>query len=506
MTNERSRLQQIAERAMTEQGFLPHPPPAAIAEVARLDDELPNRPRDLRALPWTSIDNPESQDLDQVEVCERVAGGVRLYVGIADVASYVAKGSATDEYAATNATSVYTGVRVFPMLPHRLCFDLTSLLADRARLALIFETTIDDDGAMHGCKVYPGIIENRAKLDYPSVSAWLDERGPMPAALHDPVLQEQVRMQDALATQLGEARRRRGALDVESGETRAVVDTNGVVTGIVAHRQDRAGRVIAELMIASNQTVARVLDDARITSIRRVVKQPERWPRIVAYAAERGVTLPASPDSVALSQFVAQMRSERPDQFGEISLAIVKLMGRGEYVAHRPGAPEVGHFGLAASQYTHSTAPNRRFIDLATQRLLLALAHGAPSPYSDEELAAIAAHASQREGDAQKVERRVQKSAAASLLAHRCGERFDAIVTGASSKGTFVRVLSPVVEGKIVRPLDKIEGLAVGDRVRVVLRDVSVDKGFIDFELACNSRRYSSPPLLRPWRLSSSRK
>ncbi len=469
---------------MIDHGFVAAPPPAALAEVAALKPApttTDGKVRDLRALPWTSIDNPESRDLDQVEATEKVDGGVRLYVGIADVGSFVPRGSATDQLAGQNTTSVYTGVRTFPMLPERLSFDLTSLLANQVRWAVIFETLVHDDGSISDGKLYPALIENHAKLDYPSISLWLDGKsGPPPGLVNQPTLQEQVRAQDQLSQLLSDTRKKHGALDFDTAETRPVVDASGEVTGLVAHQQDRAGRIIEELMVVSNRTVAGALDAAGFASIRRVVKTPERWLKIVAYAAERGAKLPTEASSIALSGFIDKMRAERPNEFGEISVSLVKLMGRGEYVGHRPGTEEIGHFGLATDQYTHSTAPNRRYVDLITQRLIQSLNRKEATPYNFDQLAQIATHCSEREAEEQKVERRVQKSAAAMLLQNRVGEVFDSLVTGASVKGTYVRVSHPTVEGKVVRG---DHGLKVGDKVRVKLCDISVEKGFIDFEV-----------------------
>ena len=475
-------LARVAEKAMIEKGFVPHPPPEAVAQAASAHpvDGVPAGLKDLRALPWTSIDNPESQDLDQIEVAEAVDGGTRLWVGIADVDRFVARGSAIDRFAANNTTSVYTGARTFPMLPERLSFDLSSLLGNQVRAALVIETLVKADGTLGDGVCYPALVENKGKLDYPSVSAWLDGKGPPPGALAaDAGLRAQLQLQDKLARTLADARRREGALDVDTAEVRAVVDAEGNVTGLVAHEQDRAGRVIEELMIASNRAVAHLCDRAGVPSIRRVVKQPERWARIVAYAAERGTRLPAAPSSLALSAFVDEMRRTRASEFAEISLALVKLMGRGEYVAHAPNQPDVGHFGLATMEYTHATAPNRRYPDLVTQRILKALAHQEHPPYSIGELGSIADRCSKMEAEADKVARRVQKSAAAALLAPDVGKSFDGVITGASDKGVFVRVMAPAVEGKVVRGE---RGLAVGQKVRVRLADVSVERGFIDFE------------------------
>jgi len=472
-------LVQVAERAMLAKGFVPHPPAEAMAEAERVSPAGAEAGlRDLRSLPWTSIDNIESQDLDQIEVAEEVAGGVRLMVGIADVSHFVPPGSAIDIYAANNTVSVYSGVRTFPMLPERLSFHLSSLLAHEVRPAIVIETIVGDDGAIGEAKTYLALVENHAKLDYPSVSAWLDG-GPRPAVLDDPALEAQVRLHDRLSKTLGAARKKAGAIDVDTAEVRAVVDAHGQVTRLEQHVQDRAGKIIEELMVASNRAVAHILDQAGLPSIRRVVKRPERWARIVSYAAEHGATLPAVASSLSLAQFVDEMRRTRPEQFGEISLALVKLMGRGEYVAHAPHAPDIGHFGLATAEYTHATAPNRRYPDLVTQRSLRALALGQAAPYTFDELNTIAQRCSKMEAEAEKVQRAVQKSAAAQLLAPSVGHTFDGVVTGAGDKGVFVRLLSPCAEGKIVKHQ---EGLAVGQSVRVRLLDVSVEKGFIDFD------------------------
>jgi exoribonuclease-2 len=474
---EASALYRIAEEVMREHKFIPHPPDVALrqAEAAPEAPDLAGA-RDLSDLPWTSIDNPESRDLDQIEAVEATSDGTRLYVGIADVDTSVPAGSPIDRFAAVNTTSVYTGVRTFPMLPERLSFDVTSLVEGRPRLALVYEFTVGKDGSFGPLKAGRALVRNAAKLDYPSVSAFLDGRGPPPRAIEGKAhLVDQLRAQDDLARLLAEARKRDGAIDVDTGEVRPVVQ-DGEVTGLVPDTQDRAGHIIEELMVASNRAVARALDASNVPSIRRVVREPERWERIVAYAAQHGVTLSSEPSSPELSRFVEAMRRQRPDEFAEISLAIVKLIGRGEYVAHAPGTREIGHFGLATAEYTHATAPNRRYVDLVTQRLLKGMARG--RAYGVEELAAIATHASERESSAAKVERRVRKSAAASLLRSHIGQRFAGIVTGASVKGTYVRIFHPHAEGKVVEgPRD----LRVGDRVTVKLRHVDVERGFIDF-------------------------
>ncbi len=447
---------------MLQRGFLLAPPAAALAEAeAQQPASEAHGACDLTGLPWSSIDNAESRDLDQIETAEVVSGGVRLRVGIADVERYVPALGANDHYAGHNTTTVYTGVRTFPMLPERLAFDLSSLREGQRRFALVFDAVVTASGEVVEGRVYPALVVNRAKLDYPAVSAWL-EGGPLPPGLKDPELKAQVELQDRTAGKLKEARRLAGALDLETPQMR--------------QGQGRAGSLIEELMIASNRAAAQALDALGVASIRRVVKEPERWAKIAAYAAQRGVILPAAASPVELSRFVAAMRQGRPKEFPEICLALIKLIGKGEYAPHRPGEAEIGHFGLAASQYAHATAPNRRYPDIITQRLLKAT-----RAYAFEELAAVARRSTRLQAEARKVERQVQKSAAALLLRSRVGETFAALVTGAAAKGTYAQLIEPPVEGRVVRGE---KGLQVGDRVRLRLRSVDVEAGFIDLETA----------------------
>ncbi|MDD5302289.1 MAG: RNB domain-containing ribonuclease [Elusimicrobia bacterium] len=479
MTNADSAfLAEIAERSMTEDGFIPHPPPQALAEAQASSPTADAAgARDLSALPWTSIDNPESRDLDQIEAAEASDGGIKLYVGIADVEHRVPFGGANDLFAGHNAVTVYTGVRTFPMLPERFSFDLTSLVAGQKRLTVVIETLVAPDGRVKSGAVYTAMTVNKAKLDYPSVSAWLDGKAPPPRGLADnPALQKQIQLQDVLAKSLVASRKRLGALDIDTKEVQVVTDAQGAATALTAHAQTRAGDIIEELMIASNTALARELDARGQPSIRRVVKEPERWAKIAAYAAGFGVTLPPRPSAPALSLFADKMRREKADRFAEISLALVKLIGRGAYEAHQPGADETGHFGLAADAYTHGTAPNRRYVDLVLQRIVKKT-----RPYSLAELAAVAAHCTDQEAAAKKVERRVSKAVGATLLKHRVGETFQGVVTGAGPKGTYARIFAVPVEGKIVQGE---KGLEVGDPVRVKLIDVRVEKGFIDFSTA----------------------
>ncbi len=477
-------LAEGARQAMFDAGFIPDLPEAAREEAAKLVPARLVGPgvRDLRSLPWSSIDNDESRDLDQIEVAEPLAKGhVRVRIGIADVEALVHRGSALDDYAAKNTCTVYTGARVFPMLPESLSTDHTSLGEGADRLAIVVEMDVDPAGMVGRADVYAAAVRNHAKLAYDSVGAWLDGHAPPPAKVaENRVLEEQLRLQSGAAEALKKLRYERGALDLETIEARAVVK-DGAVVKIEVTQKNQARSLIEDFMIAANGAIARFLDAQGIASVRRVVKAPERWARIVALAHADGDSLPEEPSSRALSAFLDRRKAAAPDTFGDLSLTIVKLMGPGEYALEKPGQPHDGHFGLAVTDYTHSTAPNRRFADLVTQRLVKAVLAKAPCPYSDEELAAIAARCTQKENDARKVERTTRKQAAALYLGTRIGHEFDSIVTGVTDKGTFARLIDPPAEGRIVEGQD---GLDVGDRVRVRLLATEPRKGFIDFARA----------------------
>jgi VacB/RNase II family 3'-5' exoribonuclease len=467
---------------MRENGFQPDFPPAVLNQVAEIARHPPAAEvsagvTDLRAKLWSSIDNDDSRDLDQIEFAEPLAGGAtRVLVGIADVDHFVHKGSAIDTHASGETTSVYTGVRTFPMLPPELSTAATSLNEDGERMSMVTEFVVSADGVVTDGRVFRALVKNHARLTYNAVGAWLEGRGPAPDAIAaSPELETQIRLQDSVAQALRRERYRHGALDIETIETHAVLAHDRVV-GIDMQTKSRASELIEDFMIAANGVVARTLD--KVSSIRRVVRTPKRWDRIVALAAEQSGHLPAVPDSKALNDFLSARRAADPDHFADLSLAVIKLMGPGEYVLERPGDPEQGHFGLAVEDYTHSTAPNRRFADLVTQRVLKAFSTNAPPPYSDDELMAIANNCTKKADAARKVERAMTKRIAAVAMSGRVGEVFDAIVTGASDKGTFVRVLQPHVEGMLVRGK---EGLDVGDRVRVKLVKTDVNTGFIDF-------------------------
>ena len=479
--HDRADLKRIAREAMVEKGLEPDFSRDVLAELSAIRGPAPvdgSAARDLRDRLWVSIDNDDSKDLDQLTVAEPLPGGAaRIFVAIADVDALVAKGTALDGHARTNTTSVYTAAEIFPMLPEKLSTDLTSLGEGQDRLAVVVEMTIAADGAIGDSSVYRASVRNRAKLAYDSVSVGL-EGGEFPErARAVSGVPEQLRLQDGFAQKLKGRRHEQGALDLETIEPRAVFAEDAIVD-LRVQEKNRARQLIEDFMIAANGVTARFLAARRVPSLRRVVRSPEKWPKIVAIAKEYGEKLPAEPDCGALEAFLEKRRKSDPLRFPDLSLVIVKLMGSGEYVVEKPGEKPIGHFGLAVRDYTHSTAPNRRFPDLITQRLLKAALAGGPPAYAAPELDALAAHCTEQEDDANKVERQVRKSAAALLLESRIGQRFDAVVTGASEKGTWVRIFEPPAEGKLVHGFD---GLDVGDRLRVKLIGTNVERGFIDF-------------------------
>ncbi len=482
-------LRAIARQAMLERGLLPSFSAAADTQLGGIKgpaDGAGPEIRDQRDRLWASIDNDDSRDLDQLTVAEEQPdGGVKILVAIADVDAIVAAGSAIDGHARHNTTSIYTVPEIFPMLPERLSTDLTSLNQDQDRLAIVIEMSIDHAGACNGYEHYRARVRNRAKLAYNGVAAWLDGTGPAPARLAAvPGLDEQIRLQDRVAQTLKTVRHERGALDLQTIETRAVFDGERLAD-LRPEEKNRAKELIEDFMIAANESTARYLEARGFPSLRRVLRSPERWARIAELASETGWSLPAAPDARALNEFLVDRRTRDPQRFPDVSLAVIKLLGSGEYVVDMPGGSVGGHFGLAVQSYSHSTAPNRRFPDLITQRLVKAALGGRPVPYGPAELQALALQCTTKEDDAKKVERRVEKSAAALLLESRLGERFDGIVTAASEKGTWVRVLRPPVEGKLVRGF---EGLDVGRRLRVELVGTDVERGFIDFATAPRGR------------------
>ena len=478
-------LQATAKEVMLEHGFEPDFPPAVPQQLAELKKHPPQVAasgdvRDLRNLLWSSIDNDTSRDLDQIEVAEPLTNGdVKVMIGIADVDAFVPKNTAIDLHAAKETTTVYAGIRNFPMLPEELSTGITSLLENQDCLSVVIEFVVDSTGNLKSSVVYRAVVRNKAQLQYNSVGAWLEGRSSAPSKVSaSSELQAQLKLQDEVAQKLKNQRFQHGALNLQTDEVRPIV-VDDTVINVVNQQKNRATDLIEDFMVAANGVVARLLE--KVSSIRRIVRTPERWDRIVQLAASKGEKLPAQPDSKALNDVLLRRKAADPDHFADVSLAVIKLIGPGEYVLERPGDSAPGHFGLAVQDYTHSTAPNRRFADVVTQRLIKAMLAGQKNPYSDAELTAIAANCTQKEDAAKKVEREMSKRLSAIAMQHRIGEVFDAIVTGASNKGTFVRVLQPHIEGMLVQGH---QGLDVGDRLRAKLVRTDVQKGYIDFARA----------------------
>jgi len=472
-------LAAAARQEMIHEGFTPDFAPGTDAQVADLKSRRTPTPdgsvRDLRTLLWSSIDNDTSRDLDQIEVAERVDGGIRVLVGVADVDADVPVGSPIDQHAASQTTTVYTGVKTFPMLPEELSTDLTSLNENVDRLAMVVEMVVGADGNISKTSIYRAVVRNHAQLTYNAVGAWLEGSADAPPKVGASAdLQAQLKLQDEAATLLRDQRHRLGALNFDRVEAEPIMNGDHV-QGIEARQANQASRLIEDFMIAANEVTARTLMDAGVSAIRRVVKTPERWPRIVELAARYGEKLPADPDAGALSAFLQKRKAADEVHYPDLSLAVIKLMGPGEYVLAKPGDPGPGHFGLAVQDYTHSTAPNRRFSDLVTQRLMKGI------KYSDDDLAAIARNCTLKEDAARKVQRTMQKRIAAVAMQGRIGQTFAGVVTGNTPKGVFVRVLTPPVEGRLVRGE---HGVDVGDQIRVTLVGADPQRGYIDFSRA----------------------
>ena len=474
----------FARNAMIANGFLPDFPQNVIEAVNKLEDSEPNRLhdpliRDLRQLLWSSIDDKSTRDLDQVEYVETLPGGeVRLLIGIAEVDEFVPQGSVIDNFAARNTVSIYAGNRTFPLLPEKLSTDLTSLLNDADRLAVVIEMVIAADGEVRSNNVYRALVRNYAKLSYEEIGVWLDENAPLPVTVETVRgLEAQIRLQRETASRLHKLRQQHGALEFETVETSPVI-VDGNITEIKTTAHNSARDIIENFMIAANVAMAEFLEANNVISLRRVVKDPERWERIVEIAQSFGAKLPAMPDSQALSGFLLARKTADPAHFPDLSLSIIKLLGAGEYVVQLPNEEVDGHFGLAVRDYAHSTAPNRRYADLITQRLVKSVLQKQSAPYNAESLTAIAAHCNERASAARKVERQMRKMIAASVLASRVGEEFTAIVTGVKSVGTFARLLNPPADGRIVRGE---AGLQVGEKIRVRLVETNPQRGFLDF-------------------------
>ena len=478
-------LQATAKEIMRLHGFQPDFPPTVLQQLTDLRAHPPQIAsgkdvRDLRNLLWSSIDNDTSRDLDQIEVAERLPNGdMKVLVGIADVDAFVPKQTAIDQHAARETTTVYAGVRNFPMLPEELSTGKTSLLENQDCLSVVIEFVADAGGHVTSSDVYRALVRNRAQLQYNSVGAWLEGTATAPAKVAASTdLQAQLRLQNEIAQKLKNQRFANGALNLQTDELRPLI-LNDQVVDMEKQQKNHATELIEDFMIAANGVVARMLE--RVSSLRRIVKQPERWDRIVQLAATFGEKLPPDPDSKALNDFLLKRKASDPDHFADLSLAVIKLIGPGEYVLERPGDPSPGHFGLAVQDYTHSTAPNRRFPDIVTQRLIKAVLAGQPNPYSENELTAIAANCTQKEDAARKVEREMSKRLAAIAMQNRIGAIFDAIVTGVTPHGTFVRALQPHVEGLLAQGA---QGIDVGDKLRVKLIRTDVQHGYIDFARA----------------------
>ncbi len=478
-------LQATAKQVMLEQGFNPDFSAEVITQLNALKQAPPQVTvmagvRDLRNLLWSSIDNDTSRDLDQIEVADALPDGtVKVMIGIADVDAYVSKATAIDQHAARETTTVYTGIRNFPMLPEELSTGATSLLENVDRLAVVIEFVVDSAGNVKASDLYRALVRNKAQLQYNSVGAWLEGKGPAPPKVATSTeLQQQLKLQDDVAQKLKTQRQQNGALNLQTDEVLPLVLDNQVVD-VVNQQKNRATELIEDFMVAANGVVARALEN--VSSLRRIVRTPKRWDRIVQLAASKGEKLPAQPDSKALNDLLLRRKAADPDHFADLSLTVIKLIGPGEYVLERAGETAAGHFGLAVQDYTHSTAPNRRFADIVTQRLIKAKLAGKSNPYSDDELTAVAANCTQKGDAARKVEREMSKRLAAVAMQHRIGEVFDAIVTGVTDRGTFVRVLQPHIEGLLAQGQ---QGLDVGDRLRAKLVRTDVQKGFIDFARA----------------------
>jgi VacB/RNase II family 3'-5' exoribonuclease len=480
-------LMAAAHAAMIEHGFNPDFPEGVDSELAAIQAHADPPPahnsasehKDLRGLLWSSIDNDTSKDLDQIEWAEQLPDGrIRVLVGVADVDARVFKGSVIDTHARSETTSVYTGVKVFPMLPPELSEGITSLNEDEERAAIVIEFKVDKAGAVSDGLACRALVRNRAQLAYNGVGAWLEGKGPAPSKVAgSSALAAQLRLQDKAAQAMQDSRFQHGALDLETIETKPVTLGSDIVD-LARMQKNRATSLIEEFMVAANGVMARTFDDAKIASIRRVVRTPKRWERIVELAAGLETTLPAEPDSKALNDFLIAQKHKDPDRFPDLSLAVIKLMGPGEYVLVKPADPAPGHFGLAVQDYTHSTAPNRRFPDMVAQRILKAVVSNRAQPYSEGDLNAIAQRCTQMEDAARKVEREMSKRIAAVVLHARIGQNFRAVVTGVNQYGTFVRTFDPHVDGMLVHGG---HGLDVGDRLTAKLIATDPRRGFIDF-------------------------
>jgi exoribonuclease-2 len=476
-------LQNIARKAMIERGLATDFPSSVLAETNSIASPAMNKlatAKDLRNLLWCSVDNADSLDLDQLTYAELLPGNnVRLLVAIADVDALVPAQSNIDDHASQNTVTIYTIAQIFPMLPEKLSTDLTSLRYDADRCAIVVEMLIGDDGSLIQSDIYSAIVCNHAKLEYDSLAAWIEDTAPIPPEiLKVEGLAENIRLQDRVAQKLRKLRLENGALEFDTIEARPVFEGDDLLE-MKTDQKNRAQNMIQEFMIATNGVTARFLTKKNFPSLRRVVQTPKRWDRIVGLASEHGFSLPSEADPKSLSHYLKFVRQQYPSNYANLSLSILKLLGGGEYILETPGSVPQGHFGLAVKDYAHSTAPNRRYPDLITHRLLKSAISGGVVPYSKDQLELIARHCTLKEDDAKKVERQVEKSANAMLMESRIGEEFEAIVSGAAPKGTWIRVFNPYLEGKLV---NGFAGLEVGHKLKARLIHVDIESGFIDFE------------------------
>ena len=476
-------LQRIARRAMIDRGFEPDFPSTVLDELKGINAPAIYKQasaKDLRKLLWCSIDNEDSRDLDQLSYGEQLPGNkAKILVAIADVDALINSQSTIDLHAGKNTSSIYTIAQVFPMLPEKLSTDLSSLGFNAERCAIVVEMIVGEDGTVQQSDVYCATVCNRAKLDYNKVGAWLEGNGPIPQGIAKiEGLAENIKLQDKVAQKMRELRYEHGALDFQTIESRPVFDGDNLAE-MKGQLKNRAKNMIEDFMIACNSVTAQFLATKNFPSLRRVVRTPKRWDRIIALAAEHGFKLSQEPDPKSLSDCMKYVKQNLPDHYTDMSFSILKLMGGGEYVMEMPGSEPQGHFGLAVKNYAHSTAPNRRYSDLITHRLLKSSMLSSQIPYSKEQLEIIAKNCTVKEDNAKKVERQVEKSAHAMLMESRIGEVFDAMVSGAADKGTWIRLFNPHLEGKLTKGFN---GLEVGYKLKVKLIEVDVESGFIDFE------------------------
>lgn len=476
-------LQNIAQKAMISRGLVPDFPDVEISELNKIllpATYKPETAKDMRDLPWCSVDNADSLDLDQLTYAELLEGNkVKILVAIADVDALVDTKSNIDNHASQNTATVYTVAKIFPMLPEKLSTNLTSLCLDSDRCAIVVEIILGDDGRIQQSDVYQATVRNHAKLQYEKLAAWLEGNSPVyPEITKVNGLAENIKLQDRVAQKMKALRYEHGALEFETIEATPIFDGN-TLREMKIEQRNRAKDLIEDFMIAANGTTAIFLTGKNFPTMRRVVRIPKQWDRIVELASEHGFSLPPEADSKSLSEYLKFIKQNDPLHFVDMSISVLKLLGSGEYIVNTPGSIPPGHFGLAVKDYTHSTAPNRRYPDLVTQRLLKSAIAGNSISYSTEQLEEIARYCTLKEDDVRKVERQVEKSANAILMESRIGEEFEAIVSGASPKGTWIRLIHPHVEGKLV---NGFKGLKVGEKLKARLTQINVELGYIDFE------------------------